>query len=253
MKKIIRNLLALALVAGLVSGCGTLIPKSVEFFQRKVRAVPEVSESSKETQRQAADYVATKTEETKVAAIETHADTNVVSLATDANIVAGALSGSLGPPEDPWKKEALRLALKLKEQQADFNEKMVAYAKHTDKDAGKKIEGTGFIRIPYFVYIGCIALVLFLIWTGLKIYGSINPAVGLGVNSVGRIGSAVLSRGFSEVVKGGEDFKDAIKNSELTAEVKAKILDTFQRHSMQSQSQDVQKVVQTLTVPTVGT
>jgi len=242
-----KKLLVLIPALMLLAGCGTLIPKTVEFFQRKVKAVPEVSDKAKETQRQAADYVSTKTEETKIAAIESDANTNVVSLATDANTVASALSQSLGPPEDPWKKEALRLALMLKEQQANFNDKLASYAKHVDKDAGKKIEGTGFIRIPYFVYIGCIILVVFLIWTGLKIYGSINPIVGLGTNVVGRIGSAVRTRALTEVAEGGEAFKQYLTDSGLAAEVKSQVLDLFSRAHKENQSRDTQNIVSTLT------
>lgn len=242
-----KLLLTLPLVV-LLAGCGTLIPKSVEFFQRKVKAVPEVSEAAKETQRQAADYVSAKTEEIKIDAIASGASTNLVQSATDAHVVADALSESLGPPEDPWKKEAQRLALRLKEQQADFNAKLARFTDKTDKDVGKKIEGTGLVRVPYFVYIGCIALIIFLLWTGLKIYGSINPVVGLGVNSAGRLGSSVLSRGFAEVIHGAEKFKEAVAHSDLSEAVQEEVLDLFQRHSMQSQSRDTQKVVQTLTV-----
>jgi len=247
-----KKLLALLIALGLLAGCGTLIPKKVEFFQRKVKAVPELSEKAQETQRQAADYVATKTEETKAAALATHADTNVVVLASDAYTVAGALSQSLGPPEDPWKKEAQRLALKLKSQQADHNADLADYSRHVDKDVGKKIEGTGLIRIPYFVYIGCIFLVLCLVWAGLKIYGSINPVVGLGVNSVGRVGSSVLARGYAELIKGGEEFKKEIEDSELSAEVKEKVIAWFTQHQKQEQSGDTKAIVQNLTIKPVG-
>jgi hypothetical protein len=226
-------------------GC-SLIPKKVEFFQRKVRAYPEVSDSAKETQRQAADYVASKTEEIKVEAIEA-GTTNIAASATEANVVAEALSGSLGPPEDLWKKEAQRLALKLKEQQADFNEQLESYKKHIDKDAGKKIEGTGFIQLGYFTYIGLLLGLGALVWFGLKIYGSINPVVGLGTNVVGRLSSSVLSKGYSEIVEGGEAFKTYLANSGLAAEVKDKVLDLFSRAHKENQSRDTQAVISTLT------
>ncbi len=242
MKKILLLLPLLAL-----TGCGTLIPKTVEFFQKRVKAVPELPESAKETQRQAADYVATKTEETKIAAVESNASTNVVSLASDANTVASALSQSLGPPEDPWKKEAQRLALKLKEQQADYNKSLTKFSDNQDKVVGKKIEGTGLIRIPYFVYIGCIILVIFIAWSALKLYGAVNPVVGLGTNLAGRVSSAALSRGFSQVVAGAEEFKTAVAQSDFTAEMKAKILKMFQSHSRQEQDADIQEVVKTIT------
>ncbi len=242
-----KKYLALIPLALLLTGCGTLIPKSVEFFQKKVKAVPEVTAKAEETRRQAADYVSTKTEEAKIAAIAANSGTNIVTPITESHIVAEALSGSLGPPEDPWKKEAQRLALLLKEQQANYNERLASYAARTEKLEGKKIEGTGLIRVPYFVYIGCIVLVVFLAWTALKIYGSINPLVGIGTSTAGRIGSSLLSRGFSEVVEAGEQFKNYVADSGLTDAVREQVLDLFQRAHKEHQSRDVQGLVKTIT------
>lgn len=243
MKKLLLTLPLLAILAG----CGTLIPKRVELFQRKVKAVPEVSADAREYQRQAADFVARKTDETRIAAITEGASSNVVSTASDAHIVAEALSLSLGPPEDQWKREAERLATKLREQQAEFNDELAKYAARVDKDEGKKIEGTGLIRVPYFVWIGCIALVIFLAWTALKIYGSINPIVGLGTNTAGRIGSRLLSRGFSEVVEAGESFKEFVAKSELSDTVREQVLDLFRRAHEKEQSRDTQELIKTVT------
>lgn len=242
-----KKLIALTILVFSLSGCGTLVPKTVEFFQRKVKAVPELPEAAKETQRQAADYVATKTEETKVEAIATGAATNVVVSATEASLVADALSQSLGPPEDPWKKEAQRLALKLKEQQAIYNHKLEKFSDKVDKDVGKKIEGTGFFRIPYFVYIFGIVLIIFLAWTALKIYGSINPVVGIGTNIFGRIGSAARTRAMTELAEGGEAFKQYLSDSGIADSVKSHVLDLFSRAHKENQSRDTQKIIGTLT------
>src|SRR5579864_2422785 len=94
-----KKFLCLLPLLAILSGCA-LLPKKVEFFQRRVRAFPEVPASSVETQRKAADYLATKTQETELAAVATHADTNVVNSASEASTVAKSLSGSLGRSEE---------------------------------------------------------------------------------------------------------------------------------------------------------
>jgi len=279
MKKFLTNNLVSITIGLMIFGtaCGTLIPKRVEFFQKKVKAVPEQSEKQKETQRQAADYVATKTDEAKTAAVATKADPTVITPIAESHIVAEALSLSLGPPSDPWKDEAERLALKLKSQEAAFNAKLESYRTATDKLEGKKIENTGLIRIPYFAYIGGIVLILFLLWTGLKVYGSINPVVGLGVNSVGRISSSVLQRAVGEIITGGEAFKSyydekavpkieslvkSVMNNpnlnslsamdssakSIVSQIRDEIMDLFNRAHRENQSQDTQSVIKKLTL-----
>lgn len=241
-----KKLLALLPLVLALTGC-SLLPKKTEFFQRKVKAFPEVSDSAKETQRKAAAYVAQKTEETKVLAVDTKASTNVVNSAQDAAQVAQALSGSLGPPASPWTKPAPALAQKLDSQHADYNEDLRDYAKHVDKDTGKKIEGTGLVRIGYFTMWGIGLGIVFLLFAALKIYGMINPVVGAGTAIAQRVGGALIGRGFHEVVQGGEAFKDFVANSELTQEVKAKVLDLFTRAHKENQSRDIQALVSKIT------
>jgi hypothetical protein len=239
--------LFLVLPLALLCGCGTLLPKKVELFQRKVKAVPELTADEKETQRKAADYVAQKTEETKINAIATGASTNVILPATDANTVAGALSQSLGPPESPWKKDAPKLAGQLAEEQSDFNRRLDYYRQHVDKDEGKKIEGTGLVRVGYFTMWAIILGVVLLIWFGLKIYGTINPVVGLGVNTFGRVSSSVLRRGFAEVSEAGESFKRYLEESDLDDKAIQAVKDLFSRAHRESQSRDVQDIIREIT------
>jgi len=241
-----KKLLVLLPLLALLTGC-SLLPKKTEFFQRKVRAFPEVSESSKETQRKAAAYIAEKTEQAEVAAAVSNVGTNVTQNLSDADTVAKSLSGSLGPSERPWNGTAAGLAQKLDAQHADYNEDLRDYAKHIDKDAGKKIEGTGLVRIGYFTMWGIGLGVLFLLFAALKVYGMINPVVGAGTAVAQRVGGAILSRGIHEIVQGGESFKDYLTHSELTADVKEKVLDLFTRAHRENQSRDVQTLVSKIT------
>jgi hypothetical protein len=235
-----------------LSGCG-LIPKHVEYGQRKVKPVPEYTASAAEHERQAAQYVATKTEQVKVAAIAEHSSTNVLIPAAEANGAAEALTEFIGPPSSPWKDTSTNLVQTLHHDQAKLNLKVEAYREHVEQDVGKKIEGTGWLQLSYFTNAGIIFGVFALIFVGLKIYGMTNPAVGLGVNVAGRVASSVVSRGLSEVVAGGERFKSYLEASNIPSDVKSYVADLFQRAHMEAQSQDVQTVVTTLTAKVPGT
>jgi hypothetical protein len=115
---------------------------------------------------------------------------------------------------------------------------------------GKKIEGTGLIRIPYFLWVGLILLFLFLLWTALRIVGAIYPVVGLGVSGLsaaGRVGSATVKRALEQVVKGGEAFKEAVDRADLDDKAKTVVLDLLRRHQMVSQDTDIQELVRKMT------
>jgi hypothetical protein len=241
-----KRILTLLAIAAL-TGCGTLIPKQVEFFQKKVQAFPEKTEKQKETERQAADLAADRAYATVLAAALEHSSPAVTEPAQDTKVLTEAVSQSLGPPISKYEGPVTNLAAKVESNQAKYNEKVTDFARQDNKLEGKKVEGTGLIRIPYFVYIGGIALVIFIAWSVLKLYGSINPAVGVGVNSVGRIASSVLARSYQEIVAGGEAFKDYVEKSELSKEVQTKVLDLFSRAHKENQSPDTQTTVQTLT------
>lgn len=240
-----KKLLLPAILAGLLAGCG-ILPKKVEYFQHKVKPVPEATETAKEHQRQAAQFVAVKAAQVEKVAISEGA-TNIIVPAAEASGAAQALSQSLGPAETPWTKSSTNLVQTLQKDQAKLNARIEDYRQDVQQDVGKKIEGTGLFQIGYFTQWGIVLGILALLWTALKIYGLVNPAVGLGTNLVGRIGSSILSRGLSEVVAGGERFKAYLESSAVTAEVKAYVQDLFQRAHMEAQSQDVQAIVTDLT------
>lgn len=247
MKKI-KQLIAVALLAVSLTGCG-ILPKQVEFFQRKVQAVPVISDAAVEHQRQAAQYVAEEAKITQEAALSTKADPSVLLPIMETYKVAMALTESVGPPLEPYTadKPAQPIVDTLHHDQAKLNHKIENYAEHVDKDVGKKIEGTGFFQIGYFSYLVIIVVLVLLAYGALRIYGMVNPAVGLGVNTVTGVASSLLSKGVSELVAGGESFKNYIEASPLTADVKNYVQDLFVRAHTSAQSSDVQTVVNQLT------
>lgn len=240
-----KKFLVLSFLAVLLSGCGVLAPKKVEFFQKKVQAVPEVSEKMKETQRQAADYVARKTKETELAAVATDAAPEVVAPAADASVVAEALSDSMGPPEDPWKKEAARLAALLQAQEARFNAKLESYRQRTEKLEGKAIEDTGLIKVGYFSMWGLALGALALLWLAVKAYGLFNPVVGAGANVIGRVASKTLATGFRQVVDAGEKFKTYLGQSSVSD--KEAVIDLFRRAHVEGQDETIRDLISRLT------
>jgi len=238
--------LAVSLV--ILTGCGTLIPSKVEFFQKKVKPVPEKTAHDLETERQAAYAASLSARLTVDAALKNNDPDTVILPAKNTEALASAVSTSLGPPQSLPSGPVTNLANRVIENRAELNRKIARYADKVEPLVGKKIEGTGLIRVPYFVYIGGIVLVLFLVWTGLKIYGAVNPVVGLGTNVVGRVGSSVLSGAVAELSKGGELFKDKVVHSELTAEVKARVLELFSHAHASAQDQSTKDIVKALTV-----
>lgn len=241
-----KSLTLLFLIA--LTGCGTLIPKNVEFFQKKVKSVPVASESAKETERQAAALASVKAEETFVAAVEANSPATVLAPAKDTELLTRAVSGSLGPPAYTYAGITTNLVNKVDSNVAKLNRKVGNYSEKVAPLVGKKIEGTGFFRMGYFTYIGIIIGLVVLAWFALKIYGSINPIVGLGTNVVGRLGSKSVAGIASELVKGGEVFKEDVLHSTLAHDVKAEVLRLFSGAHAKAQSTDTKSVVSALTV-----
>ncbi len=236
-----------ALVALLIvlSGC-KLFPKKVEFFQDKVRAVPAKTETTKERERQAADFVAQKTDQAYDAAVENSDGPEVLSPLSDARIVSESLSLSLGPPSDPWKREAERLADDLRTAQAKYNRAIEKFRKQNDENSGKKIEGTGFLQVGYFTYLlvvgGSILVLLLALRIGLGIYGAMNPAVG----GVLKVSSALAGRAVDELAYGGKKFVGYLDKLDLDDKAKTLVHDLFIRSHKEAQSRDVQQLVQSL-------
>lgn len=243
-----KRTLTLALLASLLAGC-SLIPKSVEFGQRKIKAFPEASAKLQEVQRQAAEMAARKAKETVEAAKAEDCTAMVTEPAKEAAELTQVVSTSLGPPSNRWEKDSLALVEKLEHQIAALNDKIDKFAKRNDKDEGKKIEGTGFLQIPYFVYLGGIFALLWIVYIVLKTVGNVaavgNPGVAVGMK-VASLGGRALSGAFSELVKGGESFKDKVK-SKFEPAVSAQVLELFNQSHRMEQSPTTQDVVKKLT------
>jgi hypothetical protein len=243
--KIIVLLAALSLA---VAGC--LVPKPVELGQKRVQPVPTKSDRQVEAEKQAADFVAKKIDQGRDQALRVNASTNVLEPLTDARDAAHGLRYSLGAPLSPWENSGAEMALRLGFLEAKLDRALAEHRRDVEPLVGKKIEGTGLIRIPYFLWVGLILLFLFLLWTALRIVGAIYPVVGLGVSGLsaaGRVGSATVKRALEQVVKGGEAFKEAVDRADLDDKAKTVVLDLLRRHQMVSQDTDIQELVRKMT------
>lgn len=248
MKRFLLCLMAVAIVV-LFSGCGTLLPKRVEFFQDKVAKFPEQKASEKEVQRQAAQRAHEKANETVNAAVAAQADLSVIRPAVETEVLTDAVSDSLGSPLHPAnpEKTSEKLATELRTSVAKLNARIDNFKADNNENAGKKIENTGVFKVGYFSMWAIILGGLLLLWGALKIYGMINPVVGIGTNVVGRVSSTVLKKGLSEITEGGEWFKNYLKESNLTADAKQAVLEIFRRSQIEAQSRDTQKLISRLT------
>jgi len=233
-----------------VAGCGTLIPKKVEFFQDKVKAFPEQSAKLRELEREAVYQSHEKATETVVAALKEQVTTNVLAPAQDTMKLTEAALVAAGPPEKIPTLLPVELAQKVENAVGDYNQTVAKFAKQDDKNAGKKIEGTGLIQVSYFAWIGGIALVIIialfvgkLLLTGAAVA---NPGAAIGLNVV-NAAQSVLTSGFSQLVKGGEEFKDWVTKEVSDSGLQKKILDAFQTSHMKNQDQQVQNVVAAMT------
>lgn len=244
-----RGFILLVALSILTTGCG-LIPKTVEFGQRKVKGIPPKTTAQLEAEREAAKYAADQSLETLVAASHEGASTNVLTPARKTLVVTSALSSSLGAPASPWKGEADALARRLGTMEARLDAAVESMRKRQAQDVGKKIEGTGWLQVPYLLWVGIVVGGGFLVWTVLKIVGTIYPPVGLGVSGLsfaGRASASVVQTALHQVVRGGEWFKDKLSTVELTPEQRAAVLDLFRTQQQSSQDEQVQELLKKLT------
>lgn len=252
-----KALVTLALAASLLTGCSSLIPKRVEIGQDRVEKFPEPKGKEKEILRQAAERAAEKAKDTLNAALTNGNAEEVVSPAKDTVVLTDAVKRSLGPPLDPAPKDqaAEVLARRLDEAVAKLNRRLDEFKAANDANEGKKIEGTGFLQVPYFIWLGGALLlgfvgliVISVLWTFLKIYALSNPPLALGLNAVSA-GGKVASGAVSQLISGGQKFKRWLGSEvpELTADTQAKILDLFNSAHKESQDQLTRRVVDELT------
>lgn len=253
--KLLTALVTAALI--METGC-SLIPKRVEYFQDKVHQLPSPSDKHVELRKESADFIARKTDETLVAAVRENASTNVLKPAVEAKVVAGALSTSLGKPESPYVGNATNLNNKLGKEDNKLAGKVEDFREDNDKNAGKKIEGTGLFSMNYFVHSALVLGIGFVLFyackIGLRILSISNPEITVGTNIVSggvhKI-AQTASKLSSELITGGENFKASVDQVTDDPALQQKILDLFKTSHQIAQSPDTQKLVQTLTQPAV--
>lgn len=238
-------------LALLLAGCmGSLIPQRVELFQKKTQPFPEQSPALRELEQEVIYQSHEKATETVVAALKENTTTNVLTPAKDTMKLTQAAMIVVGPPKKIPTSTADVLADKVVTSAGAYNDKVEKFAKAEDAVAGKKIEGTGLIQVPYFLWIGgifvAVVILYFLGKTLLSAAAVANPGAAVGLNVV-NAAQSVLAAGFSQVVKGGEDFKAWVGKEVTDSGLQAKVLAAFQTTQMKAQDQKVQNVVAAMT------
>jgi len=245
MNKLFATLMVVAL-----TGCGTLMPKRVELFQDKVQKFPEHSAYAQELERQLIQRLHQRSNETVEAALAEQASTNVVAPAREVQRLAMAEAALVGPPLKPSKEPSVKLAGDVEKTVAKLNRDVEEFKQDNNANAGKKIEDTGLVKVPYFYWLGGILLlgaVIFFVGKILLTAAAVaNPGAAIGLNVV-NAASAVVSKGFSQLVKGGEDFKDWVSQEIEDHDLKQKILNAFQSAHRKVQDSDVQNTIQSIT------
>jgi hypothetical protein len=164
--------------------------------------------------------------------------------------LATAEAALVGPPEKPATISSEALAVKLETAVAKLDTRIEEFKKDNNENSGKKIEGTGVFQFSYIGWVGGILAILFVLFFVGKLLLSaaamVNPGAAVGLNVVNGIG-AIASKGFSQLVKGGEEFKTWVEKEVQDTGLKEKILDGFRTAQMRAQDQDVQNVVMAVT------
>jgi hypothetical protein len=238
-------LLAAIFVA--IGGCSMLLPKSVEFGQSTIHAVPKVTPAAEEKVKQGVALAAIKAREAEK--IATRDDSFAAVPAGEAATLTEAVGRSLGPPKEPWKADVQALADKIDNLTAVLDRKIEKFSEKNDVNAGKKIEGTGFLQVPYFLWIGGLIVIGLIAWTALKAFLTVaaaaNPGVAVGLG-VAKVGGAAASKALGEVILGGEAFLKAAKDK-LEPEIAEKVKELFVQHQERKQSPDTQRLIDQLT------
>lgn len=230
-----------------------LVPKRVEFFQDKVRAVPEQTAKDREIERQTAARAYEKAQEVYAEALKEECPPVVTAPAEETVALTKAVSTSVGPPLAPSTLSSKELATKLDTAGAKLTKRVDAFKEENNENAGKKIEGTGLFSAPYLVVLGGAIVLVFVLlflaglaWTALKLYGLSNPPIALGLKAV-QTSASFAKSALSEIIKGGEEFKKSIKAELTDPAVQQKVLDLFRINQKQAQAPVTQDVIKELT------
>lgn len=233
-----------------LTGCGTLMPKPVEFGQDKVEKFPVFKPQEREVQRQVARKVDEAAQEVVELAIRENLPTNVVERVKRVAKMTDALKTSVGPPINKPGADSEKMADSLISKAGEFVVRVQDFAVENDDNAGKKIEGTGLIKVPYFVYLFGLVFVGILALTAYKVLSPIlkglNPAVGVGLNVV-EMGGKAMSRSVSQLVKGGKGFLKNIQSEVADPGVREQVEKIFKASHKEAQDETTRKAVDHLT------
>lgn len=243
-----------ACVLALGSGCSLLMPKKVELFQDKVQKFPRPDDEFREVQKQAADLLSGELNAITKNLLAAGSSPDEVRPVSEAASLADALSTSLGPPLKPFNRllsykawsgrPLLALSDTLERETARFVDDVHDFADDNDKNAGKKIEGTGLVQIGYFSFLAIFLVFGFFAWIALKVLGTLNPPVGLGLK-VAQVPVKLATKAFGQILKGGEQFKNEVKaRASWTSE---EILAAFRKHQDGAQDEEAKDLVKHLT------
>lgn len=249
MKELVK-VLAIGCLAMALAGCGTLIPKKVELGQDKVEKFPVAKAREREIQKQAAQRAKDKAEEVLRAAARTDASPEVVLSAVETAEITDAVADVLGPPQKRSDDLTSALADKARATAAKQDARVAAFQRENDQNVGKKIEGTGFIQVSYFAWVGGFFVLLFLGYLAVKVVAivgsALNPTVGLGMNAVS-LGARGVSKALLQVIKGGQNFKTRLDQRFQDPAVKAGVLELFKAAHDEAQDEEVRGAVKHLT------
>lgn len=238
-----------------LTGCSSLIPKRVELGQDKVKPFPEAKSAEREVQRQVADRAAKLAAKTVEASISEGVTEKVLGPAKQTEVLTRSVATSLGPPAKPASPglSSEDLAQRLDRAVSDLNRRIDEFKQDNNENTGKKIEGTGFLQIPYFVYLGIflvfgfIAFVVITIaWAALKAYSLANPPLAVGLNAV-QLGGKGLANLASQLVRGGETFKQSVQAEFDNPRIAERVLQIFKDSHQKEQSPENQILIKTLT------
>jgi hypothetical protein len=243
-----KPLLPLIVLSLCLTGC-SLIPKKVELFQDKVRKFPEPPAALTEYQKEAALRAKQKAAETVTAAVSNGAPVEITAPAKETEKLTDIVATSLGPPRHE-ATDTDEIVAKLQSSIAKLDQKIEAFKHSNDENAGKKIEGTGLVQVPYFAWLGIVALGIVVLWhlgkLALTAASIASPAsapatmVGLGVMDAAQ---STVTKGFSQLVAGGQDFLKWVDTKFKGLPLAQEIQDAFIASHKENQDKDVQTVV----------
>lgn len=242
-------LLTLLVASVFLAGCGTLLPKKVELFQDKVKKYPEITQAQKELEREAAQRAKEKAAETLNAALAENASPFVVAPAKETAVLTDVVSTAVGAPASRPSIDTVALADQVRKALSKQTRRVDNFVEDSNENVGKKIEGTGLVQVPYLVWLGGFLVVVFVGWhlakLALTAASAGNPGALLGVGAMNVAGSTV-SRGFTQLVQGGEKFVNWVETKVEDPVLKQKILDAFTTAHKKAQDADVKSVVNSL-------